>query len=432
MRSAVALAIAIACTACAEHRPAVTSSSGSPAAITPSDDGARQPASTAPGTSGAPAAPPGASRTTDAGSTGGAAMAGAAASTAGSSSATAGSGGAAPIDDPPPPVRATESVLPAPRGVCPELVSGTVTVMGMAVEVLAGTPGATPGPLLLAWHGTGVTGRDAIEMLPASVRSEIEATGGIVFAPNSDGDVREGTDTAVSLGIWFTGDFAVADELVACAYQHHGIDPRRIYTTGCAAGGLMAGAFTLARSSYVAAAVINSGGLVASDAFTLQDQMRVPSVISLYGLSELIPVSFEQTSRFLADAITVAGGFAVDCRLDSGLCAAPVEMQQRAWEFLKAHPFGVAPFPYANGLPHGFPESCRIWPGGGAPATQPICGGAHAPCSAYAPSDEPTFCTRHGCSWQAGACTGTPHLCADVADAECGVVTFDHRGCDPL
>jgi hypothetical protein len=151
----------------------------------------------------------------------------------------------------------------------------------------------------------------------------------------------------------------------------------------------------------------------------------------MYGTSELIPVSFERTSGFLADAITAAGGFAVEYPFDTAICATPVDVQERAWEFLKAHPFGVAPFPYATGLPSTLSPSCRIRPDADGSANQPICGGAHAPCNGYS-SDEPTSCTRHGCAWQAGACTGAPHPCAAISDAECGVAAFDHGGCDPI
>jgi predicted esterase len=312
------------------------------------------------------AATGGATGSMDAGAT--ESTAGATGAAAGSSGGAAGSSGTAagteapPVDEPPPRPRETEPVIPTPRGECPELATGTVTVMGMTVEVLAGTPGASPGPVLLVWHGTGMTGKDAIGLLPTAMKDEITAPGGIVFAPNSDGETRDGTDTGSVLNAWFTSDFALADELVACAHAHHGIDPRRIYTTGCTSGGLMAGAFTVARSSYVAAAVINSGGLISPDAFTLQDPARVPSVISLYGISELIVVTFEHSSRLLVETIRAAGGFAIDCPLDVNHCVPPVEVQERSWEFLKAHPFGVAPFPYADGLPVGLPESCRIAP----------------------------------------------------------------------
>lgn len=56
------------------------------------------------------------------------------------------------------------------------------------------------------------------------------------------------------------------------------------------------------------------------------------------------------------------------------------------------------------------------------------CVGTHARCESFG-SDEPTLCTRHGCSWQAGACTGTAHACGSVSLAECASDAGTHPGC---
>jgi hypothetical protein len=259
-------------------------------------------------------------------------------------------------------------------------------------------------------------------MLPDPIKLEIAEAGGLLLAPNAESGTPSGESLAFGGDMWWSGDFELVDQLVACAHAHHNIDPRRVYTTGCAFGGLMAGALTLVRSSYVATAAIHSGGLVSNDRF-FQDPTRTPSVISFYTLAPLLVVSFEQNTRFLSDAISSAGGFAAECRLDTPHCGTPGELQVRAWEFLKAHPFGVSPFPHASGLAAGFPESCSTFP---EPALDgPLCAGTHVPCAELA-SDEPTMCTRHGCLWQAGACTGTPHACADVARELCDA---SHPGC---
>ena len=31
------------------------------------------------------------------------------------------------------------------------------------------------------------------------------------------------------------------------------------------------------------------------------------------------------------------------------------------WTFMQDHPFGIAPEPYAGGLPAGYPSYCKIW-----------------------------------------------------------------------
>ena len=53
-------------------------------------------------------------------------------------------------------------------------------------------------------------------------------------------------------------DFEMSDEILACAIQQQDVDPFRVYTAGCSAGGLQAGAMVYGRSSYLAAAMPNS------------------------------------------------------------------------------------------------------------------------------------------------------------------------------
>ena len=40
------------------------------------------------------------------------------------------------------------------------------------------------------------------------------------------------TGTNTSTGTWYTGDLAVADEIVACANQRLGTNRRRVFTAG--------------------------------------------------------------------------------------------------------------------------------------------------------------------------------------------------------
>lgn len=63
-----------------------------------------------------------------------------------------------------------------------------------------------------------------------------------------------------------------------------------------------------------------------------------------------------------------------------------------------------------------------------APEVSGSCAGNHKPCASYA-SNEPSSCTRHGCTWQAGACVGAPHPCVLVPEAECSPTGADH-GCN--
>jgi predicted esterase len=252
-------------------------------------------------------------------------------------------------------------VIPPIHGACPEFRSGTQTIMGLTTEIVAGVPGASKGPLLFTWHGTGGSGKGALSQLPQSVQQDIVSEGGLVIAPSDDGKVREGTDVTLVLGVWYdVGDLKYADQIVACAVQNHNIDSRRIYVTGCSAGGLMTGVMALERSTYVAAAAPNSGGTV-STTYQLQDPQRVPAVFSMHGgTADNVIINFGDTTRNLENILKPTGAFLVECNHNSGHCGAPPSLHERAWQFMKAHPFSTKPSPYESGLPAEFPSYCSI------------------------------------------------------------------------
>jgi len=254
-----------------------------------------------------------------------------------------------------------DPILPEVQGECPRFVTGTQTILGLSTEIVAGAPGAVAGPLLFTWHGTGGNGKQALLQLPQSVQQEIIAQGGIIIAPSDNGQTRAGRDVTFVLGVWYDGaDLKFADQIVACAVQNHNIDPRRIYVTGCSAGGLMAGVMSLERSAYVAAAAPNSGGIVAP-LFPLADPSRVPAVMSMYGgSSDTVIVNFSDTTRNLTNVLQPAGALVVECNHGMGHCGAPASLHEKAWQFMKAHPFGTQPSPYANGLPGDFPSFCEL------------------------------------------------------------------------
>jgi predicted esterase len=239
--------------------------------------------------------------------------------------------------------------------------------MGMQVTLYAGPKSSdASAPLVFYWHGTGGNGQEPNRTLPAEVRDEIMAQGGILVAANDNTTVREGMDVTVLLSVWYTpGDLNMADLIAACAIENHNVDPRRIYATGCSAGGLMSGVMALHRSSYLAAAVPNSGGLASASFAVLQDENHVPAVMTMHGArgqgNDMVIVEFADTSRTLDVALASKGGFVVNCDHGRGHCAAPPELQVAAWQFMKDHPFGVSPEPYAEGLPASFPSYCQIF-----------------------------------------------------------------------
>jgi hypothetical protein len=247
--------------------------------------------------------------------------------------------------------------IPAIAGECPQFASGTMTIGGLAnitVEVGARKSG---GALLFYWHGTGSVAAEYKGLLPPAVRKEILDEGGMIISPQDS--TNKGADCS-GTAIFKQGDFEITDLIAACAVEEQGIDPRRIYTTGCSAGGLQAACMAARRSSYVAAAVPNSGGFVFPQAF--EDEARIPALMTMHGgARDFVRVAFSETSQRADMAFKSAGGFVVNCNHGGDHCAAPAELQSAAWAFMKAHPFGVDPRPYGSELPRSFPSYCSVY-----------------------------------------------------------------------
>lgn len=252
---------------------------------------------------------------------------------------------------------AADPIIPPVNGPCPTFANGTITLGGLGGIVLqVGTKSEGTGSLIFYWHGTGSSTAEVNTLIPAATRQEILGQGGIIVAfQNSLGTGGDCSGTAT----FSKDDFNIADQIAACAVRDFGIDPHRIFTTGCSAGGLQAGCMGALRSSYIAATVPNSGGEVARQ--PIQDPTRVPAVMTMHGgPQDMVIVSFTQTSATYDTQMKGAGSFVIDCNHMGGHCQAPPALYTAGWEFMKAHPFGVEPEPYASGLPASFPTFCAV------------------------------------------------------------------------
>lgn len=276
--------------------------------------------------------------------------------------ATGGTGGGAAMPmagaEAAPPAIATEPVLPPVMGECPDFQAGRIMVAGhRSIQISAGDSGKN-GPLLFYWHGTGSS---AAESAGFAGNDEIISMGGIIAAFNGSGSSGRDMDCS-GTAAHNSADFEAADQIVACGVMNHGIDPKRIYTTGCSAGGLQSGCMGIMRSGYLAATAPNSGGVTIGYG-PIQDKSRMPAVMTMHGSPgvDVVIVDFSNTSEGYDNYMLENGSFVINCNHGGGHCGVPTALSQSAWQFMKDHPFGARPSPYANGLPSGFHDSCKIF-----------------------------------------------------------------------
>jgi len=245
--------------------------------------------------------------------------------------------------------------IPAVSGECPSFVDGTITFMGLSgIQIIAGAkPATATAPMVFYWHGT-LSSAGEFALMASDVAAGVRDEGGVLvsFQNTTGGDLLSGTF------IFGESDFALTDQLAACAVQNHNVDPRRIFATGCSAGGLFSAAMAARRSSYLAAAAPNSGGWTVPVMFETD---YTPALMTVHGLAglDVVAVDFSVTSATADMAFKNRGGFVINCDHGGGHCGGG-PLAGDIWQFFKAHPYGVKPSPWTT-LPAGFNPACEIF-----------------------------------------------------------------------
>lgn len=250
-----------------------------------------------------------------------------------------------------------DPVIPEIKGECPSLETGSINFMGVTGQVEAGAmPASATAPMLLYWHGTGSTSGEYAGMAAAIAQGVVSMGGVIVSFQNT---TNQGDCSPSGTFIFCTGDFDVMDQYVACAVKNRNVDPHRIYTAGCSAGGLMSTAMAAQRSQYIAAAAPNSGGLAIPSQFS---SMHTPALMTVHGApgSDVVVIDFSQSSATADMTFKQRGGVVVNCNTGAGHCGGG-GLAGDAWKFLQDHPFGIDPDPWAGGLPAGISPQCMLY-----------------------------------------------------------------------
>lgn len=251
-----------------------------------------------------------------------------------------------------------DPVIPPPGSECPNFTSGTISYGGVSgITMVAGPKASSPSaPMVLYWHGTGSFAGEYAGMA-AAVSQGVQAEGGVLISFQSSSG--QGDSSCSGTFIFSLGDMDIIDDLVGCAVKNHNVDPRRIYTTGCSAGGLFSACLAARRSSYIAAAAPNSGGFAIPQPF---ETMYTPALMTVHGAAgrDVVIIDFSNSSATADMAFKSRGGFVINCDHGGGHCGGAGQAPS-IWKFFKAHPYGVDPYPWAGGLPADFDPKCKIF-----------------------------------------------------------------------
>lgn len=281
----------------------------------------------------------------------------------GGTGGTGGSGGTGGGSGGLPPGGERPAQLPSAVGTCPTLRTGanTITLNGVSMtwQLNVGQRvSGTGGPIIIYWHGTGTNAAEVNTGFGSPAIQEVVNLGGVVASPEATSNTGSNTGD----NVWFRGDFSYADQIVACAMQQLNIDARHIHTLGYSAGGLQASAMAYDRSGYVAAIGSYSGGKLFPNA--QQDPNFLPPAMLMHGPqgSDVFIIDFYDTSHAMEDEYKSRGFFAIDCEDTDSHISFTLRLGQApyVWEFFKAHPYKVQPYPWLGGLPADFPSRCKI------------------------------------------------------------------------
>jgi len=249
--------------------------------------------------------------------------------------------------------------IPVPTETCPRMagLSGVdVSFLGNAVTIWSG-PSGSVGPMVFYWHATTATSQEAVAGLGPGT-SEVVESGGVVASFTKSNGIGSNTGDFT----WYTGDFATADEVLACAHQAGLIDPSHIHSAGYSPGSCQTAAMVYARA-YLASVLCYSGGAMTLGA--LPDPTNPPAMIGAHGAvgSDIFGIDIAVNTILLENDLKGKGSFVIDCD-DGGdhLQSGPARLAGVAapgWQFFKDHPFKVAPEPYQS-VPSTFPAYCKL------------------------------------------------------------------------
>jgi len=291
------------------------------------------------------------------------------------------------IEDPLP-EEAIQDVLeeegPPPVGSCPtygyDLVPGVnAGFMNNGKErsftlVLPDTLETAPGPwpVIFVWHGYGGDAQWSVSLIADLVSDPDFPFIGV--APESLAlEIPVGFEWDMLL--WDPeddDDVSLFDAVLACLDEAFGVDPDRVHSMGMSAGAIMTDLLVIARGDVLASAVSYSGAFFSDPAQMIDPRLTWPPYDLTNKLTVLIAwggesdvyapyIDFNVTALASITYLNDNGHDVIACNHGGGHTVPADLYSPKAVEFLRDHPMGSHPTPYAaDGLPADFPAYCEI------------------------------------------------------------------------
>lgn len=259
-------------------------------------------------------------------------------------------------------------------GTCPMLVPGenNLRSAGYDRRFVLQLPAAPLGaPVVFVWHWLAGDPYQALLVTGLSLQSDV-----ILVAPYPTGDAPY--TWHAELPPAGNPDLALFDDILACLGQDFGIDHNRVWSTGLSAGALWTSYLAMYRANRLGAVSELSGGLPdPSDAAPFrvpdveipvllawggpQDVFEDPDADFQFNDGEPTHFSFDVASRRFSEALRREGHFVVECIGNYPHGGLPPDPFGTVWPFLRDHPRGTTPEPYAGGnLPTALPDLCSV------------------------------------------------------------------------
>ena len=243
-------------------------------------------------------------------------------------------------------------------GDCPKLIAGANKIFSWdgdrGVDIFVPKSGKDPG-LLFAWHGLG----DSKEKFGKAMNAQgiADLLNVIVAVPQSQGSVTGWGWTSDTTAL---RDSTLFDDLLTCIDQQWDIDNHRVFTTGFSAGGLWSSYLVCKRSTFLAAALIWSGGTGPKAYEYKKPKRQIPVLLAWGGKEDFAFLNFDDTAKDMSKRLRDDGHVVITCD-HGGKHTIPFGGLNWGLKFLNAHRWDtLTKSPFVGTDLGDFPKYCTL------------------------------------------------------------------------